>query len=182
MKYTLILITLLTSMGCRKTDIHPKSSLKVIYSFRIKASNNPGLANDIEGVLSHDSIILNAGATINVSSLIPTISFGGVSLLPNASTPQNYTSGIVYTVTAEDGSQKNYKTYLNILSNTKAISSFIFKTSNNVSLSSDLTGIISGDSILLQIPPGIALNSLVPTITYIGQSLSPKNETTNNFT
>lgn len=182
MKYTLILITLLTSVGCRKTDIHPKSSLKVIYSFRIKASNNPGLANDIEGVLSHDSIILNAAATINVSSLIPTISFGGVSLLPNASTPQNYTSEIVYTVTAEDGSQKNYKTYLNILSSTKSISSFIFKASNNVSLSSDLAGIISGDSILVQIPSGIALNSLVPTITYIGQSLSPQNETTNNFT
>jgi len=182
MKYTLVILTLLTFFGCRKTDIHPKSSLKTIYSFRIKANNNPGLTNDIEGVISHDSIILNVGATINVSSLVPTISFGGVSLLPYASTPQNYTSPVVYTVTAEDGSQKNYKTYLNILTGTKSISSFIFKASNNVSLSSDLTGIISGDSILLQIPAGIPLNSLVPTITYIGQSLSPQNETANNFT
>ena len=182
LKYTLILFTLLAFTGCHKTEIHSKSSLKVIYSFRIKASNNSNLVHDIAGVISHDSIILSVDSTINVSSLIPTISFGGVNLAPNTGIPQNYSSPVLYTVSAEDGSQKNYKTYLNILTGTKFISSFIFKVSNNSSLSSDLTGIISGDSILVQIPPGTPLNSLVPSITYTGQSLSPESEIANDFT
>ena len=182
LKYTLAFFTLLAFMGCRKTDVHSKSSLKSIYSFRIRASNNPNLAHDITGVISHDSIILSVDSTINVSSLVPTISFEGISLLPNASIPQNYSSPVTYTVSAEDGSQIDYKTYLNILPGTKIISSFIFKASNNTSLSSDLAAVISGDSILIQIPPGIPLNSLVPSITYSGQSLSPENEIANDFT
>ena len=182
MRYTLFILTLLAFTGCHKTDIHTKSGLKAIYTFKIKASNNPDLKTDIDGVVSHDSIILSVGATVQVTSLIPTITFGGINLTPNASIPQDYSSPVTYTVTAEDGSQKYYKTYLNILSGTKSITSFIFKDSNNTSLSSDLAGIISGDSILIQMPPGISLNSLVPSITYMGQSLSPKSEVAHDFT
>jgi FOG: WD40-like repeat len=68
------------------------------------------------------------------------------------------------------------------LSNTKEITSFILKKADNPILSNDLIGTVSADSILINLPTGITTNSLIPTITHNGMSISPLNHVANDFT
>lgn len=63
----------------------------------------------------------------------------------------------------------------------KTITVFDFKTSLNPGLLKDITGDINGDTIRLAVPSTISLTNLTPSITYTGQSISPRNATAQNF-
>ena len=64
----------------------------------------------------------------------------------------------------------------------KAILSFVFKASDNQGvISSDHTGTINGDSIIVMLPFGTNIKSLVPAISIKGQSVSPANLAPQNF-
>ncbi len=55
----------------------PISGSKAITSFVFKAADNPGLAADLNGFISNDSIIVHADGTANLANLIPAISYTG---------------------------------------------------------------------------------------------------------
>lgn len=87
---------------------------KNITSFIFKSTNNPVLQGDINGVIYYDSITLVVPFGTNITSLIPTITISGVSILPANLSPQNFNSPINYVVTAADGSTKSYKVIVNV--------------------------------------------------------------------
>jgi hypothetical protein len=78
--------------------------------------------------------------------------------------------------------QKNDPATPPILLSEKNISEVIFKSADNPSLSADISGLINSDSIKFQFPAGISLNSLTPTISFSGKSITPSNRTPQNFT
>jgi hypothetical protein len=59
---------------------------------------------------------------------------------------------------------------------------FQFLAANNAAnLTEDVSGIITGSSITVAVPYGTTLGALVPTITYVGATISPANLTSQNF-
>src|ERR1041385_6013858 len=143
----LLLITLCL-YSCKKKEALPKSSDKVIRSFTFYKSKNPSLTQDYTAVITHDTILITLSASVNISHLIPNIGYVGASLSPGSEVAADFTHLVLYTVTAEDGSSATYKTVFHVLSDSSAITSFIFKKANNPALANDITGVISGDSII----------------------------------
>ncbi|HEV7331225.1 MAG TPA: PQQ-binding-like beta-propeller repeat protein [Flavisolibacter sp.] len=68
-----------------------------------------------------------------------------------------------------------------VTANQKVILSFDLKKADNPSLGSDIYGIIGTDSIQIILPSGSIPGSYVPTITFKGKSIDPKNQTAQNF-
>jgi eukaryotic-like serine/threonine-protein kinase len=68
------------------------------------------------------------------------------------------------------------------LSTEKEISYFGFKVADNSSLTVEIKGSISTDSIKLFFPTSISLASLVPSIIFKGKSISPQTGVAQNFT
>ncbi|MEP7256524.1 MAG: PQQ-binding-like beta-propeller repeat protein [Ferruginibacter sp.] len=58
-------------------------------------------------------------------------------------------------------------------SSSKSITSFVFKAADNPGLTSDISGTIGADTILVSVPNGVSLISLKPTIVHTGASISP---------
>ncbi len=69
-----------------------------------------------------------------------------------------------------------------IQSSKKNITSFTFHKIDNPFLISDVTGIISQDSVIVNLPYATPLNNLIPTINIEGTTISPANKTAQNFT
>ena len=97
--------------GCSKggsTPTPPASSEKTINTVVFKASDNAGLQEDIQGPISGDSMKVKFSSNISLTALVPTINFTGASITPANRTPQNFSNQVIYKITAEDGSTKNY--------------------------------------------------------------------------
>ena len=82
---------------------------KAISTFVIKASDNPGLAADVTGSVILDTIKLVFKQGTVVTNLIPTITIVGASIDPASQTPEDFTNGVLYTVTGTDGTKFSYR-------------------------------------------------------------------------
>lgn len=83
-------------------------SSKDILSFSFRASNNPSIAAEVKGNIGNDSILVRLPFGTDLNHLTPFVLINGISLSPDNLIPQNFTHPVVYKVTAEDGSSKNY--------------------------------------------------------------------------
>jgi hypothetical protein len=82
--------------------------------------------------------------------------------------------------TSPNGTPRSIDT---LKSSDKAITAFIFTAGNNPGiLSADIDGIIKEDSIFVTMPTHTKLNSLTPSITIKGISVSPSNFNSQDFT
>jgi outer membrane protein assembly factor BamB len=171
--------------GCQKpTDNPPENSTpvnppvlskeKIITAFTLTPEDNTGLTSIVSGAISTDSIILLVPDGTNVTNLKPTVTFSGKSMSPASKTAQSFSTVITYTVTAEDGTTKNYVVEVRRLkSSEKSITSFVFDIAENPALQSQVRGSIRNDSILLTFPFGTSLNGLRPKVTYAGETVTP---------
>jgi hypothetical protein len=65
---------------------------------------SPAAAGNIEGT----TISVTIPSVVNISSLVPSIGHTGFSISPAASVPQDFSSPVSYTVTAQNGTTKDY--------------------------------------------------------------------------
>lgn len=104
----LLPLTILLFIGCSKTENELLSSDISISSVTFQRADNPGLMADISGVVSSDTITFEFPSNVAINSLTPTIDFKGKLIEPANRTPQDFTNGKRYTITAEDGSTHSY--------------------------------------------------------------------------
>lgn len=180
--FIFLLLSISICLGCKKRTIPQKSSSKIITSFIFYKVDNPLLKNDIVARISNDTIHIEVAVGTDISQLIPTIIHSGISISPASKIAQNFSTTILYKITAEDGSLGTYKTNSRYLSRSREITSFIFEKAKNVGLSTDIIGMISGDSILVNLPSSASISSLIPSIVHTGASISPPNQQTVSFT
>jgi outer membrane protein assembly factor BamB len=185
-RITASFLLLLTTVGlfgiaCHKKKRQEQSDSNYIISFKFEPADNAGLNASITARVIKDSIIIEVPATVQLANAVPVIQHTGASILPASRAPQNFNSPVIYTVIAENGSKRVYRTYLKVLSNSKAITSFIFEKANNGALVQNVTGDISGDTIRLIVPQNIDLSSLIPTISFTGVSMFPQSLVAGNF-
>lgn len=184
MKATLLFITLplLIATGCRKPKQEKKAyTPKYINAFTLYTEDNPSLILDVKGVIAGDSIVVGVPKTTRVESLIPTVDFKGASLSPASKKPEDFTRPVVYTVTADDGTASRYRIIVHKLDNTKDMISFVFRKADNPSLDQDIEGEIIGDSIAAPLPATATFESLIPSITYTGQTIDPVDRQARDF-
>ncbi len=104
----LLLISLVLFYGCEKEGGEgTESSKKKILGFRFEQLNPA-----ITGVINEQArtiVLTDVPAETGLAALVPTISLSaGATVSPASGTPQNFTNPVVYTVTAEDGSNVTY--------------------------------------------------------------------------
>ncbi len=181
LKQLFFLLVCLTVLAACKKKRPASSSAKSITSFVFRSGDNPSLNNSITASIKADTLYLDVSASVDLSSLKPTIVHTGKSIAPASGLPQNFSNSVVYTVTAEDGSTKRYRTQVRILSALKEITSFVFTKAANPFLPADVTGIITGDTITVTFPAGLSANALIPSISFLGASINPPAAQTGDF-
>ena len=94
------------------------ASAKDITSFVLRAADNPGLSTDMVGAIAGDTVKLLVPSGANMAALVPTITtIAGSSINPPSGSAQAFTDNVskTYTVTASDGSAKNYAVTVTVM-------------------------------------------------------------------
>ena len=114
------------------------------------------------------SITLSYGTDVNslVASYITngnSVTVNGVTQI-DGQTADNFSHPVIYTVQAQDGSTQNYTVSVKVASSSdKAMTAFSLNGTN---------GVISGSNIIVTLPYGTNVNSLIADFTTTGQNVS----------
>ncbi|GGG72036.1 cadherin-like beta sandwich domain-containing protein [Paenibacillus radicis (ex Gao et al. 2016)] len=150
-----------------------------------------GLTPAVTGAISGNNVTLTVPYGTDVSALVATYSSSagstvkiGNSAQVSGATANNYTSPVVYTVTAQDGSAQDYTVNVVVASNTaKELTSFSF-----AGLTPAVTGTINGNNVTLTVPYGTDVSALVATYSSaagstvkVGTVAQTSGVTTNDF-
>ena len=140
----------------------PKSSSKDLLSFSF---SNPA----INGVISGSNISLTVPAGTNVTVLIPTftnsalstVKVGAISQI-SGTTPNNFTTPVTYSVTAEDGTSKNYIVTVTVLSSQKPL------ISGNKIICEGSTSQLTASSVANSVMPWRVSDTAIVTVSNTG--------------
>jgi hypothetical protein len=132
----------------------------------------------VPGVDGKIPISVTVSPNTNLGSLSPSITHTGKTVSPGPGTRSDFTRPVTYTVTAEDGSTKEYLVSVHASYDSSAvITSFVFKSVPAGVESIQAAGSIDQDmrEITVELPRSVGSipTSLRPTITYIGASITP---------
>jgi hypothetical protein len=163
------------------TVIVTSNSAKNITSFYF---TNPSAT----GVITGSNIVVTVPYGTNVTALVASFTTTGVSVKVgtvtqvSGTTPNNFTTPVVYMVTAADASTKNYTVTVKVATETaKEITTFYFTNPA-------AKGVITGTKIAVTVPYGTDVTALVATFTTTGASVKVgtvtqvSGTTPNNFT
>lgn len=177
--FSTFLLAFTALLGLSSQDIAAAlASDKAITGFSFSAPAATGVID--EGL---HTIAITVPFGTPVTSLTPSISTSAnASVSPLSSAPQDFTSPVTYTVTAEDNTTQTYAVTVTVaapvLSSAKAITEFGFT-------SPSATGVITEGShtIAVSVPFSTNVTSLVPTIAISANaSISPLSGSARDFT
>lgn len=168
---------------------------KDITAYSFESATNAGLPMDVTAVIAGTSITATVPFGTDVSDLVATFSTSGASVKVgttaqvSGTTPNDFTSPVMYTVTAADNTTKVYTVTLTIApSAAKDLGPYQFFTVDNAALSVDVTASISGTQITTIVPFGTNITNLIATFSTTGASVKVGNTvqvsgtTANDFT
>jgi uncharacterized repeat protein (TIGR01451 family) len=148
-------------------------SAKAITAFTVTGQTGSTAIDEIAG-----TIALTLPYGTNVTALVPAIVHTGASVNPADGAPQNFTSPVVYTVTAADSSTKAYTMTVTVALNpAKAITAFTVPGQTGSTAIDEIAGTIA-----LTLPYGANVTALVPAIVHTGASVNPADGAPQNFT
>lgn len=162
---------------------------KKILSFVFPAAKN-NIPNDINGIIG-DSIITVAfpyGSAI--SNLTPTITVSpAAKIFPESDSTLNFKNPVCYNVIAENDISQQYIVNVTVAKDTaKALTSFSFNNTVNPSLTTSISGIITGNSVKITLPYGTITTQLIANFGTTGETVTimeldqVSGTTPNNFT
>jgi alpha-tubulin suppressor-like RCC1 family protein len=166
-----------------------------ITAFGFRAVHNLGLAADVVATINASTISATVPFGTDVTALQATFSATGVSVTVGGVaqvsdvTGNNFTSSVVYRVTAADTTTRDYTVIVTIApSPAKNLTSFAFLSANNPALSANVTATITGTAIAATVPFGTNVTALKATFATTGMTVAVSGTTQvsgvtpNNFT
>lgn len=174
-----LFISILFFSCSKKEKIIFKSNANNILSFSFESFNPP-----IKAIIDSTKLLITAKLPneTDARKITPIITISDkATISPNSGTIQDFTQPIVYTVIAEDGSQKKYTTRIEVL---KSSANSILDFSFNL-LESKVSGVIDSvkKTITLTLPEGTDLNKLTPSISISKKAtIFPYSELSQDFT
>ncbi len=145
------------------------TSAKTIVDFGFQGTGTSTLVDDGLG-----TVAITVPFGTDVTALTPLIIHSGNSISPADGVVHNFSSPVVYTVTALDASTKAYTVTVSVATELK-ISKFSLQEVKSVA-------VIGANNIAVTVPYGTNLTSLTPIITHTGSSLTPHSGVAQNFT
>jgi len=149
------------------------------FSFTSALNGGAGVTADVTATINGTAIAATVSYGTNVTALIATFSTTGASVAVGATaqssgiTANNFTSPVVYRVSAADSTTKDFTVTVTVAANpAKDLTAFSFKTVNNAGLTSDATGTITGTAIAISVAGGTNVTALVATFTTTGASVA----------
>ncbi|MEQ9374251.1 MAG: DUF5018 domain-containing protein, partial [Imperialibacter sp.] len=157
----------------------PLSSARDILTFSLPEETGPAVID----ATAH-TVAIEVVAGTNVSSLTPTITISAAaSISPASGAPQDFTSAVVYTVTAEDGSTQEWTVTVTVapatepLSSAKDIISFLLHEQTGDALINT-----TDHTVTIEVETGTDITNLSPAITVSDKAtVSPGSEVTQDF-
>ena len=151
---------------------------KAITAFGFLAADNSGLASDVTATISGANIAATVPFGTNVTALVASftttgasVSVGGTAQVSDT-TANDFSSPVIYTVTADDGTTTTYTVTVTVAPSTSAdLTSFAFLAADNPALASDVTATINGTAVAATVPYGTDVSALVATFTSTGQAV-----------
>jgi len=153
------------------TVVKAPSAEKVISSFTVNGTD--GVIDQTTGAIT---VALPPKSTLkdktaSFSAICNKIEINGEEQ-KSGETVNDFTNPLVYTVTAEDGSSRNYTITATVLpADWKDITSFVFRKTENESLPADMTGEIKGETINIELPFGSSTGNLTAYFTTTGEKV-----------
>jgi hypothetical protein len=175
---TFFIFILICTISCKDDKIEDGTaslnSDNLITSFEFKNI-------DYEVTIKGDSIQIIFGAGVKLDSLAPIITVSGsATITPKSMEAQDFTKPLKYTVTAQNGEQKEYKIFVfTTISNDKKITKFTINSFDPV-----LVGKIDQlwNTITLEFPDSTDISNLTPTIEISDNAtVNPASGTKQNF-
>ncbi|MBS9463377.1 DUF5018 domain-containing protein [Flagellimonas sp. 389] len=193
-KLNILFLSLFVLAACSKDDDNDtggdakKSDANEITAFTFLASDNEALSQDVKATIDKDAKTVTAEVPVDtdVSALTPTIELSEKATVdPKDKTARDFSEAVMYTVTAEDGTEAKYTvTVIKGRSSAKAITGFRFLAADNDTLSEDIDATIDeGEkTVTAEAPSGTDVSALRPTITFSAlASVTPENKTAVDF-
>lgn len=168
------IFTFLISCG-KDDDTTPLSSEKEPLNFII--------LDDISGTIDHSAqtVAVTVPFGTDINSISPVLNLSeNTTYTPTGE--QNFSSPVVYTLTAEDGSQTQYTVSVTVAPNNEAHINFAFLAENNSALDEDISATIVDETktITTVVPYGTDVTALIP-IVEVSPDASFTPEGTQNF-
>ncbi|MCR1027068.1 DUF5018 domain-containing protein, partial [Cellulophaga baltica] len=132
------------------------------------------IVNGVAGTITETAIDLVLPEGTDLTALAPVIIHTGASISPESETNQDFSSPVIYTVTAQDETIQAYTVNCTIEgNNSKDITDFVINGVN---------GTIIGTNISLTLPAATDVTTLEPTVTHTGATVSPVSGIAQDFT
>ncbi|HEY1548638.1 MAG TPA: hypothetical protein VGG28_12505 [Kofleriaceae bacterium] len=155
------------------------STAKEITAFEFTSALNGGngVSSDESATIAGTHITVMVPYGTDASQLIATFTTTGNAVAVGSTAQQSsvtqndFTSEVDYTVTAQDGSTKDFLVDVTVAKNpAKALTSFEFASAINsgIGVSSDAVGTIAGDDVEVTVPYGTDVTQLVASFTTTG--------------
>ncbi|WP_199271495.1 DUF5018 domain-containing protein [Cellulophaga sp. L1A9] len=130
--------------------------------------------NGVDGTITGTNISVTLPAATDVTALEPTVTHTGATVSPASGVAQDFTSPVIYTITAEDASMQEYTVTVTMTqSDSKDITTFTID---------GVDGTITGTDIILTLPSTTDVTELEPTVTHTGATVSPVSGVAQDFT
>jgi hypothetical protein len=184
----------LVAVGCGD-NIEVETSTKDLTAWSLPSAHNSGLGSDIDATIMDEGVFATVPFGTDVTRLVAsfadtgvTVDVGGTDQV-SEQTPNDFTSPVVYTVTAEDGTVRQYAVALTVeLDHRADLTAFSFTAAANPTLTADVTATITDTSITAEVPDGTDLTTLVATFgadaasVVVDQAAQVSGTTVNDFT
>ncbi|MBS9462854.1 DUF5018 domain-containing protein [Flagellimonas sp. 389] len=190
-KINILFLSLFVLAACSKDDDNnaaDKSGAKAITAFVFAAADNDALTEDIKAEIDEDEKTVTAEfpAGTNITALKPSVTISeDAKVDPGNKEVKNFSDVVVYTVTAEDGTEAKYNVTATVgKSDAKAILEFIFAAEYNDGIYKDVEAEIDEEekTITAQLPSTVDLTALKPTITLSEKAtVNPKEKVSTDF-
>jgi hypothetical protein len=195
MTVAVLLAVALLAFGCTPKRDNPYDPRNGLYHNEITEFSfaSPVSVATISGTTITATVPYGTDVTALVAAFTTTgrsVQVGSTSQVSGV-TANNFSSAIIYRVTAINGTTRDYTVIVTVASNTaKEITAFQFTSALNsaAGVSSDCVATISGTNINVTVPYGTDVTALVATFSTTGQSVSAggsaqmSGETATNFT
>ena len=150
----------IVSNSCAVTVTNPPSQYKQITAFSL--AGNAGVINEANHTIA---VTVPYGSSLTGAPSI-TLYDGFASVLPASGVSENFASPVTYTVTAQDGTTQPYVVTVTVAKNSADSITALTILGYN--------GVINGNSIVVTVPAGTNVTSVVPSITAsLGATVSP---------
>ncbi|WP_350286996.1 leucine-rich repeat domain-containing protein [uncultured Croceitalea sp.] len=191
-KITTLFLSLLLFAACSKDDDNgeniKKSDAKAITAFAFTSADNEALAEDVKAEIdeAEKTITAEVPSGTDIKALKPSITVSArAKVSPESKAVKDFSEAVVYTITAEDGSEAKYTVAVTVAkSDAKRITSFVFRAEENDALSEDVEGIINEEikTIVAEMPFGTDVAALRPNIAISGgATITPANKVATDF-